>query len=163
MTLDSLMSGPVSMPHNPLIANAFFRSGQIELWGRGVEKIINGCIADDLPEPEFDISTRMFSVCFHIRDNNNAITGADASNGIPSHDGIKDGIKDGINDIQKKMLALLFKNPDITTTMLAAELGINKRNTEKNMKALKNAGLVERLGSRKYGHWIVHLTNPPNM
>jgi hypothetical protein len=30
-----------SLPHNPLIAGGFFRSGQIEAWGRGIEKISN--------------------------------------------------------------------------------------------------------------------------
>jgi ATP-dependent DNA helicase RecG len=29
-----------SMPYNPLIANAFFRAGLIEAWGRGIYKII---------------------------------------------------------------------------------------------------------------------------
>ncbi|MDR1532307.1 MAG: putative DNA binding domain-containing protein [Clostridiales bacterium] len=59
-----------SNPHNPVIANAFFRSGQIEAWGRGIEKMKSGCKADGLPEPEFDITPEMFSIRFHIRDNN---------------------------------------------------------------------------------------------
>jgi len=29
-----------SKPFNPLLANAFFRAGYIESWGRGIEKIL---------------------------------------------------------------------------------------------------------------------------
>jgi ATP-dependent DNA helicase RecG len=36
ITPDNLFAGIGSKPHNPLIANAFFRSGQIEAWGRGI-------------------------------------------------------------------------------------------------------------------------------
>jgi ATP-dependent DNA helicase RecG len=70
---ESLLTGVRSKPHNPLIANGFFCSGQIEAWGRGIEKMRNGCIADGLPEPEFTILPNVFSVCFHIRNNNNVI------------------------------------------------------------------------------------------
>ena len=70
---DRLLKGVFSQPHNPLIANAFFRSGQIEAWGRGIEKMKNGCAADGLPEPEFDITPTIFSITFRIRNNNGAL------------------------------------------------------------------------------------------
>ena len=63
---ESLLEGIVSRPHNPLIAGAFFRSGQIEAWGRGIEKMKIGCVADNLPEPEFTIRPTIFSICLHI-------------------------------------------------------------------------------------------------
>jgi ATP-dependent DNA helicase RecG len=67
---ESLLEGIGSKPHNPLIAGAFFRSGQIEAWGRGIEKMRKGCIADNLPEPEFKILPTIFSITFQIRNNN---------------------------------------------------------------------------------------------
>jgi len=42
-----------SNPFNPDIANAFFRSGYIESWGRGTIKILNKCKDAGLPEPIF--------------------------------------------------------------------------------------------------------------
>jgi len=69
----SLQKAHKSAPYNPLIANAFFRSGQIEAWGRGIEKMKTACANDGLPEPEFRISANEFMICFHIRDNNKAI------------------------------------------------------------------------------------------
>ena len=66
-TLSGLMSAHKSLSINPLIANAIFRSGQIEAWGRGIERIIKFCVADNLPEPEFIITPRTFTIYFHIR------------------------------------------------------------------------------------------------
>ncbi|MCO5241080.1 MAG: putative DNA binding domain-containing protein [Chitinophagaceae bacterium] len=40
-----------SMPYNPDIANALFRSGYIEAWGRGFSKMTNQCLVAGLPEP----------------------------------------------------------------------------------------------------------------
>ena len=42
------------MCNNPDIANAFFRAGMIESWGRGIEKIIHQCLLAGLPPPVFD-------------------------------------------------------------------------------------------------------------
>ena len=40
-----------SMPFNPDIANAFFRIGYIETWGRGFSKMTTQCLSIGLPEP----------------------------------------------------------------------------------------------------------------
>lgn len=40
--VDKLLSSHRSEPHNPDIANAFFKAGYIESWGRGISKIIEG-------------------------------------------------------------------------------------------------------------------------
>jgi len=40
-----------SRPCNPDVANAFFRAGMIEAWGRGIERIVEACRAANAPEP----------------------------------------------------------------------------------------------------------------
>ena len=42
-----------SLPYNPDIANAFFRAGMIEAWGRGIERIEEACAAARSPMPQF--------------------------------------------------------------------------------------------------------------
>lgn len=58
------MDSHPSLPHNPDIANAFFRSGYIESWGRGIEKITNQCIEAKLPKPLFYYKSSGFWVEF---------------------------------------------------------------------------------------------------
>lgn len=52
-TVERLLTKHPSKPYNPDIANAFFRSGYIELWGRGTLKIVRECIAAGLPQPVY--------------------------------------------------------------------------------------------------------------
>lgn len=51
--IEELKQKHPSNPFNPDIANAFFRAGLIEAWGRGVHKIMNECQKQNLPLPEY--------------------------------------------------------------------------------------------------------------
>ena len=45
-----------SKPYNPKLANIFFKSGMIEAWGRGFDKIREACRKYDAPLPEYEIN-----------------------------------------------------------------------------------------------------------
>ena len=64
-TVEDLFTLHTSKPHNPLIAGAFFRSGQIEAWGRGIEKITDACKAWGKPEPFYKIRTNEVMIGFN--------------------------------------------------------------------------------------------------
>ena len=42
-TIKNLLGKHRSRPYNPDIANVFFRAGEIEAWGRGIERMILAC------------------------------------------------------------------------------------------------------------------------
>ena len=42
-----------SIPRNPLIAGAFHRTGVIEVWGRGTNRVIEACRAYGIADPIF--------------------------------------------------------------------------------------------------------------
>ena len=50
-TVERLLAKHASQPFNPDIANAFFRGGMIEAWGRGIEKMRAACESQGVPEP----------------------------------------------------------------------------------------------------------------
>jgi len=50
-TVENLLKKHPSKPYNPDIANALFRSGYIESWGRGTLNMIDECRAAGLPAP----------------------------------------------------------------------------------------------------------------
>ncbi len=64
-TVDNLLKKHPSRAFNPAIANAFFRCGEVEAWGRGIGKIVNGAIADKLLPPVFDTSFGGLMVTFY--------------------------------------------------------------------------------------------------
>ena len=63
-TVENLLQKHSSIPYNPDIANAFFRAGLVESWGRGTIKIIEQCKEHGLPKPEFENSGKDFWVIF---------------------------------------------------------------------------------------------------
>ena len=147
-SVQDLLATHRSEPHNPMIANAFFRAGMIESWGRGIEKIAETCRNAGKREPAIEFKkNREFSVTFYS--DVNIITGV-KFNGVP-----KDTIKDTINYAQRKILNLFLTNPNLSANAISVELGINGRNVKKNIKALKDAGLIERVGSNRSGYWVV--------
>lgn len=54
-TTEKLFESHPSSPYNPLIANTFFRSGDIESWGRGYKRILEAVSAYRLLPPKLEM------------------------------------------------------------------------------------------------------------
>ena len=142
-TVEDLFLPHTSKPYNPLIAGTFFRSGQIEAWGRGIEKITEACKSWGKPEPFYRIRANEVMIGFNT----------DVSIVKNIADSIVENI--GINAMQVKIIELMQANPKITAKLIAQAVGIAPRNVQVNIQSLKTLGLVERIGSAKGGRWEV--------
>jgi ATP-dependent DNA helicase RecG len=140
-TVEDLFAPHTSKPYNPLIANAFFRSGQIEAWGRGIEKITDACKEWNAPEPFYRVRPNEVMIGFNTE---------------PQF-GEKFGEKFGENATQEKIMAIMRSKPTASAKAIADEIGLSARGVEKSIRELKNAGLVERVGAAKGGHWVVNV------
>jgi ATP-dependent DNA helicase RecG len=65
-TLSKLLGKHASLPFNPEVANAFFRAGWIESWGRGIERIQLACQQAGTPAPELSLDHGGLWVTFHF-------------------------------------------------------------------------------------------------
>jgi ATP-dependent DNA helicase RecG len=63
-TIEDLLDKHSSQPRNPDIATAFFRSGYVESWGRGMDKMKNLCIEAKIPVPQFSCKGNDFWTVF---------------------------------------------------------------------------------------------------
>ena len=142
-TLQDLLTVHTSLPHNPDIATAFFKSGMTEAWGRGIEKIINSNVSAGKPKPVFEIIGNGLRITFS------------SDSRISKNDRVNDRVIIKLNKTQKKIIALMIENPSITADMLSAKVGINERSVRLNIKKLRDAGLVDRVAADKNGDWIV--------
>jgi len=152
---------------NPIIADLFHRMRYMERRGSGLNKIVEETKKlpgyDDSFMPEFYSTVSSFTV--RLKNVNYGTEQSTNRNEDGKSDGIKDGKRDGIkdgidtdngiNETQKRILLLITQNPSITIEQISEAIQINKRNTEKNISVLRNAGLVIREGGRKTGRWIV--------
>jgi ATP-dependent DNA helicase RecG len=68
MTVEDLRCQHESKPRNKLIANAFFLIKYIEQFGTGIQRILDDCRAQHLPEPEFQVHGHTFRAVFKLRE-----------------------------------------------------------------------------------------------
>jgi DNA-binding CsgD family transcriptional regulator len=55
----------------------------------------------------------------------------------------------------QKILELISASPSITISEIADRLGMTTRGVDKNIKRLKEQGIIRRVGPDKGGHWEV--------
>ena len=73
----------------------------------------------------------------------------------PVNGGQSVGASVGANETRQKILNLMSELPGITAQQIADKICLTKRRVEANIRVLKNAGLIERVGADKNGFWIV--------
>ena len=108
----------------------------IDFMLREIYKTLKAHQGEELPESDIDPIEKEFGIKF--------------GEGF----GIKFGIKFGIND--KRLLLMLHSNPSSTASDIAGRIGVSQRAVEKQIKKLKDSGIITRIGSRKAGHWIIN-------
>jgi Fic family protein len=75
---------------------------------------------------------------------------------IKSEDDKNVGVNVGVkNDILKEMLIILQRNPRITAKEISDLLDKTTRTIERNLKILREEGIIIREGSDKSGQWII--------
>jgi ATP-dependent DNA helicase RecG len=89
------------------------------------------------------------------RNNKTAIAERNAVLNDSDSDRINDRINGALTEIQKQILSLIAADPHITAEKLAEKLGINERNTRSHIKALREVGILTRIGARKNGYWEI--------
>ena len=61
----------------------------------------------------------------------------------------------GLNKKEKKVVSLLIDNSEYTSDELAEKIGVTKRTIERAFVSLQNKKVIERIGSKRNGRWIV--------
>ena len=61
---------------------------------------------------------------------------------------------ENLSDVEKNILELLQKKPNLSQTGLANELNTPLRTIQRCIYSLKKRNIIERLGSKRNGYWI---------
>ncbi len=147
-TIKNLLGKHPSRPFNPLLANAFFRAGYIEVWGRGVEKIDRECRQYGIDPPVYDFTMSGLMLTFNA---NPAHLHAGRS---PESAGVEK-LGEKLGETRAGIVQAMQDDPKITTAKLAKLLGVSTTAIEKNIEYLKANNRVMRHGPDKGGYWEV--------
>ena len=148
LTPEKLLREHESKPWNPLIAQAFYRRGIIEAWGRGTLKIARLMREAGLEPPVTTVRTGAVVVMFDV-------TAARAARGWTMG---KTSLKTPGKTPGKTpdlILALLREMPALSMPELAARLGKSESAVERAIRKLRESGRLQRIGPDKGGYWQV--------
>ena len=148
-TVENLMGKHASRPYNPNIANVFYLAGFIESWGRGIEKICEACKTDELPMPEFTINPGDIMVKFTAPEER-IVRGP---GGVTEK--VTERVTEKVTEKEKEVIELLRIDPGYTYADLAQNLKVSRKTVSDRIKALKDKGIIERIGSDTKGYWEI--------
>ena len=65
------------------------------------------------------------------------------------------GLNVDLNKTEKKVVSLRIENSECTSDEFSAKIGVTKRTIERAFISLQNKKVIERIGSKRDGSWIV--------
>lgn len=148
-TADTLMQKYRSLPHNPDIANTFFRAGFIESWGRGIEKICNLCKEYGIAEPEYTVHPNDIMMMFKAND-------TEVLNEAGENKSSKIGPKNKKwPEKAEQIINAVSEDNKITIAKLEEILDIGHTTVKKILSEMQAEGYIRRVGADKGGHWEI--------
>ena len=159
-TVDTLLSSHRSMPYNPDIANTFFRAGEVEAWGRGIERIITACKNDGFSTPEFRYDASGIWTTFKFEYPERAMTQyeQDATQKATQKNDPETTRNRPETDREKQenaILELIKENPYIQRKEMISRLGIHESSVKRRLASLQEKGIIRHIGPNKGGYWEV--------
>ena len=145
-TAENIIHSNESRPLNPLIANAFYRAGYIESWGRGIQLIKDSCRKLGTPEPEYTVIGDALRIKFTALENAK----------ITEHTQPKqqnESIK--LSKDEKLLLEAIKNNPEATQEEYAKLCNFSLFRVKQIIKQLQKNKLIIRNGSKKKGTWEI--------
>ena len=116
------------------IANAFFRAGYVEAWGRGIENMCKLC-KDYGIKTEYTVHPGDVMLAFFAK--------AEAP--------MENVTEKTTKKTAEKILCLLRENPSLTNKELAEKCGITEDGVYYQTKKMKSKGILRRIGGDKGG------------
>lgn len=144
LTVQLLKEKHPSRPHNRNIADIFFKAGYIETWGRGIEKIMEGCKTHGLPQPLFEELAGGVQVTFFKNKKTEVVT-------TP----VTTPATTPATTPEEKVLNCILKNNNISKQEIGNLLGITRDGVSYHIKKLRKKGIIVWIGSPTKGYWEI--------
>ena len=150
-----------SKPRNRNIANAFFKAGFIDTWGRGFQKIQDGFEPAGIPMPTVEnfcggvrvtIQRTKFMQMMNVTSDVTSDVTSNVSSDVSSSVGSLSVVQ--LSDRQKKMRELILKDSFISAQQMSVVLSVVPRTIWRDLADLQKKGVLVREGNTSAGHWI---------
>lgn len=131
-----------SLPVNDVLASIFLQLRISERSGRGVPKIVGRYGKDSI---KIEKNRIIVTIPFEKIEVNKFIVTNKVSNKVSNK----------VNGTKEKIISAIRNNPNVTINQLMVITGLSEPGVKKNLKQLKSAGIIARIGANKNGYWEV--------
>lgn len=146
MTKKQFFDG-ISKPRNTTLMRIFLNMGLTEHTGHGIPTIVNR-----YGEEAFEIEDNYIRCTIYFEKH---VLDEIVIKNVGLNIGLNVGLNVGLNKTEKKVIQLLIELPSLTSIELAEKIGVTKRTIERALKSLQEKNIIERIGSKRDGNWIV--------
>lgn len=163
-----------SRRRNPVLVDIFSRLKYMERRGSGFKKILkdyeNHPLYKDEYAPKMEsnhhdfiliLKNMLYGVDINNTIGNEDVNGVndvnnDVNNGVDSGvNGVNYDVNDEINIIESQILRCIESNSEISILEISEALGCSRRTIDRNLKKLRDKGIIERQGTKRSGKWVV--------
>ena len=142
MTKEQFFDG-ISKPRNAALMRIFLNMGLTEHTGHGIPTIV-----EKYGKGVFEIQSNYIRC--NIPFEKEVLDQIDNKNV-----GLNVGLNVALNKTEKKVIEILIENPSLTSAELSEQIGVTKRTIERAFNSLQEKKMIERIGSKRNGNWIV--------
>ncbi len=150
-SLKKLLGQHPSRPFNPTVANTFFRAGEIEAWGRGIQRVFEACRQARTPKPRVQVEPGELWFEFHFSP---AYLDSILSRKTTQETTLETQVKTQVKT-PERILEVLVANPSLTLAAVASIIGKSLSAVERASSKLVREGRLRYVGPRKGGHWQI--------
>lgn len=166
MTLAEALEGH-SKQRNRAIAEVFYQMGLIESWGTGLKKIQREAKSYKLSDPEFIESGSFFRINLYRPEYGANQYSIEPSNLLLMEEpddyytydrqssSVTKVTDNTLSDTKRRILDIIREDERISALAISEKLGISSRAIEKNIKQLRESGILIRKGAARGGYWEI--------
>ena len=129
----------ISRPRNTTLMRIFLNMGLTEHTGHGIPTIVN-----KYGREAFEIESDYIRCIIPF-----------AKDVLEQINNKNVGLNVGLNKTERKVIEYLMQNSSLTSEILAEKIGVTKRTVERAFSTLQEKRMIERVGSKRDGRWIV--------
>jgi ATP-dependent DNA helicase RecG len=137
--VEKLKTDHLSKPRNIRLADTFYKAGFIEGWGRGTIEIVNRCVKQGLPEPDFIVENGVFQTILYKN--------------IPEL--AEETAAKNVTENALKILEFISEDPLISMKELSQKTDLAAEKIEWIIERLKYDGYLRKTGPEKGGYWEI--------
>lgn len=157
LTPAKLLQKHSSFPRNHNIANAFYKAGFVESWGRGFKKIAEEFEKAKLPLPTIEEECGGVMAVIQRKTVDEIIQERESGGNVGENIGrnVGDVSEFKLSERQTIIKNIISSNPTVTAKQMSETLSVTSRTIERDLSAMQKAGIIRHEGKDNAGTWVV--------